>query len=78
LYQNFDFYIIDFPETEKGNFNDQLMVRIRKVLGEQIIEDTSYENDCIGWRKEEELRRKKIKEEKILEQGKFSSPLSSS
>jgi hypothetical protein len=30
----FDFYAFDFPEMEKGNFNEQLMVKIREELGE--------------------------------------------
>jgi hypothetical protein len=29
----FDFYAFDFLEMEKGNFNEQLMVKIREEVG---------------------------------------------
>jgi hypothetical protein len=39
FYQSFDFCAFDFPEMEKGDFNEQLMIKIKEEVGEQIIED---------------------------------------
>jgi hypothetical protein len=43
-YFSFITYAFEFPEMEKGDFNDQLLVHIREDVGKQIIEDGPYGN----------------------------------
>jgi hypothetical protein len=59
FYQTFYFDVLNFLEVEKGDFNNQVMVKFREELGKQIIEDGLYGNDYINWKKKEELRREK-------------------
>jgi hypothetical protein len=47
------------------------MVRIREELGKQITEDDPYGKEYIGWRKGDELRRKKAGEKEILKHSLF-------
>jgi hypothetical protein len=66
FYQTFDFYAYDFPEMEKGNFNEQLMIKIREEVGEQIIEDADYGKDYIRRRKKEEKKRKSFRIKELI------------
>jgi hypothetical protein len=68
FYQTFAFYANDFPETEKGYFNEQLMVKIREEVGEQIIEDAEYGKSYIKWKREEEEKRKFCRIEELIKQ----------
>jgi hypothetical protein len=73
FYQTFDFYSFDFPEMEKGDFTEQLLVKIREDVGEQIIEDVEYRRDYIKWKEGEEKKREKVKIEKLLKRKETSS-----
>jgi hypothetical protein len=68
FYQSFDFYAFDFPEMEKGDFSEQLMIKIKEEVGEQIIEDVEYGKDYIKWKKGEKERRELFRIEELIKQ----------